>query len=146
MRAIGALLTAEESAALVAACLSKVRKPFRHGGRGPERFDCAGLILWGLQQIGRTVYDLPAYGREPFRDGLREAVIRNLGQAVPRASMRAGDVVLMAFGGEPRHIGLLAPYPHGGLMLIHTYSRVREVVAHRLDERWAGFVVEVFRP
>lgn len=145
MRVIGPPLNEHESAAFVSACLSHEGKPFRHMGRGPEKFDCAGLILWGLRHIERPVYDLPVYGREPFKDGLRETIMANLGAPVP-APYRAGDVVLMAFDGEPRHVGLLADYPHGGLMLIHTYSRVRKVVAHRLDSFWDARITEVFRP
>lgn len=145
MRAIGPLLNEKESELFVSSCLSNEGKPFRHMARGPEKFDCAGLILWGLRKIGRTVYDIPSYGREPFKDGLRDAVVANLGNPVP-APYRSGDVVLMAFDGEPRHVGLLADYPHGGLMLIHTYSRVRKVVAHRLDSFWAARITEVFRP
>lgn len=103
-------------------------------------------MLWALSAIGRPVYDLPAYGREPHRDGLRTAIERNLGPAVLSESKRAGDVVLMSFEGEPRHVGVLADYPHGGLMLIHTYSRARAVVAHRLDDRWNGYIDAVFRP
>ncbi len=146
MRTIGPAFTPEETQAFVAGCLSHVGKPFRHMGRGPSSFDCAGLALYELARLGRPIFDLDAYGREPFRDGLREAIRTNLGDSLPAAQNRAGDVVLMRFDGEPRHVGVLGDHPQGGLMLIHTYSRVRKVVAHRLDERWASYIIEAYRP
>ena len=82
MRAIGPPLTAEESAAFIAAARTQVKRrtKFRHMGRSPETgFDCAGLAQWSMKQIGRDVWDMDAYGREPHKNGLRNAMVRNLG-------------------------------------------------------------------
>lgn len=118
---------------------------FRHRGRGPAHFDCAGLILQALKDCGaHGLYDLPTYGREPHRDGLREAVRRNLGEPVSGV-WQPGDVALMAFETEPMHVALLGDYPHGGLSVIHAYAAVRRVVEHRMDATWADRVVEVYR-
>lgn len=147
-RAIGAALTPEESAAFVEAARSLVRKvKFRHHGRVPALgLDCAGEVGWCLTVIGRHWQDVRAYGREPHKDGLRQALVTNLGQPVPKQYMRAGDVPLMRFDGEPRHIGILGDHPDGSLSLIHTYSRVKMVVEHGLDDYWLGTITEVFRP
>lgn len=146
MRCIGEPLTAEESAALIAACRSQMGKPFGHMKRGPRQFDCAGLLLWAMASIGRPVNDIAVYGREPHKDGLRENMIFNLGPPVPKESMRAGDMVLMRFDGEPRHVGLLTDHPAGGLALIHTHAHIKRVSEHRLDAYWAGCITEVWRP
>jgi uncharacterized protein YijF (DUF1287 family) len=60
--------------------------------------------------------------------------------------MRAGDVVMMRFAGDPRHVGILADYPDGGFMLIHTHDTLKYVTEHRLDERRAASIVAVWRP
>lgn len=146
MRAIGPPLTAEESAALIAAVRSRFGCRFRHMAKGPKFFDCRGLVLWGLSELGRPTFDLPAYGREPHKNGMFKAICTNLGEPIPKHNMRAGDVVLMRFDGEPRHVGLLADYPDGGLSLIHTHSTLKFVTEHRLDNYWASNIVAVWRP
>lgn len=148
MRTIGPPLTAEESAALVAHCRSLVgRVRFRHMGRKPHiGLDCAGLLFWGMAQIGRPTFDLKAYGREPHKDGLRANLIRNLGPALPASEMQAGDIPLMRFDGEPRHVGLLTTLPDGRMGLIHVHAHNKVVAEHGLDDYWRGNIVEVFRP
>lgn len=147
MRAIGPPLTAEESAALEKACRSLVnRVRFRHKGRKAEiGLDCAGLLFWGMAQIGRPTIDLPAYGREPHKDGLRENLIRNLGPELPPSQMQAGDILLMRFQGEPRHVGLITQLPDGRLGIIHVHAENKVVSEHGLAD-YHGEVVAVWRP
>lgn len=145
MRAIGPAFTPEETEALIAAARSFRRIRFRHQGRNPKiGLDCAGLILAALKAVGRPTHDIKGYGREPHRNGLREAIEANLG--APVKDMKAGDVVLMRFDGDPRHVGLLAYYPEGGLSLIHTHDTLKHVTEHRLDDKRAATIVAVWRP
>lgn len=146
-RALGPPLTPDESAALVAACRSQLNVRFRHAGRKPGTgFDCAGLIAWGLLEIGKPIADRKGYGREPYRDGLRETLLANFGPPVPVEDLQAGDVALMTFAQEPRHVGLLFDHPGGGLAIVHTYGTVKRVVEHSLNAQWRGWITEVFRP
>lgn len=147
MRAIGPPVTAEESAALIEACRSLVgRVYFRHQRRDPAiGLDCAGLLVWALRHIGRTPIDLKGYGREPHKNGLRQCMEANLGPPVPRESMRAGDVPLMRFKGDPRHVGLITTLPDGRMGLIHVHSEMKYVAEHGLAGYW-GDIVAVFRP
>lgn len=149
MRAIGPLLSPEETKAFIEAARFQVKRKtkFRHMGRNPETgLDCAGLAQWAIQQIGRPVWDIAAYGTEPHKDGLRHAMWMNMGDPVPRDSIRPGDVVLMKFEGEPKHVGIIGDYPGGLLSLIHTYGTIKRVTEHRLDGMWPAAIVEVFRP
>lgn len=147
MRAIGQPLTAEESAAFIAAARRLKNVPFRHQGRNPKiGIDCAGLALVAMQSIGRPVLDIKGYGREPYRDGLEGALNDNLGPKVPKESMQAGDVVMMRFAGDPRHVGILTDYPEGGLALLHTHDTLKHVTEHRLDKRRAASITGVWRP
>ena len=148
MRAIGPTLSGQERAAFIAEARSYVSPPvrFRHQGRTRNGVDCAGLLLLSMAAIGRPIQDLSAYGREPLGNGLRAMLVANLGEPVPKADMRPGDVVLMRFRGEPTHVGLVADYIYGGLSLVHTFAQVKKVVEHRIDDEWMGHIVEVWRP
>lgn len=164
MRAIGEPLTALESAAFIRCVRSFINVPFGHQGRKPWKLDCAGLLLVAMQGKarnlpftedaigsfvqawdGRPTVDLQAYGRDPFRDGLQRVLEDNLGAAVDEPG-KPGDVVLMRFKGDPRHVGVLSTHPEGGLRLIHTDAAVRRVTEHRADTGWADFVFAVYRP
>jgi len=147
MRTIGEPLTAEESAAFIAAARSLVnRVKFRHQGRNPKTgLDCAGLPQWAMTQIGRPVWDLPAYGTEPHKDGLYGAMVQNLGAPVPLESMQAGDVILMRFHGAPRHVGIVTDLPDGRLGLLHVHAENKVVSEHGLAGYHAD-IVGVWRP
>jgi len=147
MRTIGEPLTAEESAAFIAAARSLVnRVRFRHQGRNPKTgLDCAGLAQWAMQQAGRPVWDMTAYGTEPHKDGLYQAMVRNLGEPVPIEDMRGGDVILMRFHGAPRHVGIVTQLDDGRLGLLHVHADNRIVSEHGLAGYW-GDVVAAFRP
>lgn len=130
----------------VKACRRYLGTPFKHRGRTRNGLDCAGLIVVALQDLGQKPYDLKVYGREPHKDGLRQTVVRNLGEPLKSGvEWLPGDVVLMRFVREPHHLGVFGDYPGGGLSLIHSFGEVGKVVEHRLDEKWKERVLEVYR-
>lgn len=149
-RAIGPPLTAEESAAFVAACRSFMGVRFRHQGRNPATgLDCAGMAGAAMKAIGRNFVDLAAYGREPHKDGLRRYLVANLGSPVPKESMSSADVVLMRFDGAPRHVGVITLLPDARTGMIHVHSECKCVAEHGIGgpgDRWFDCIVEVFRP
>jgi cell wall-associated NlpC family hydrolase len=146
MREIGPPLTDAERALFVTTARSYLRTPFKHQGRSAWGLDCVGLCIVALRPTGRPYFDAEAYSKHPLRQGLRAALVRNLGEPVPKESMREGDVVLMAFKGDPSHVGILTNYLHGGFALLHAFRQMGEVVEHRMDEEWIGYITEVFRP
>lgn len=148
MRAIGPPLSDKERLAFIAEARSYVSPSvrFRHQGRSRRGVDCAGLLLVSMAAIGRPIQDLASYGREPLNGGLRTMLVANLGEPVPKTSMRVGDVVMMRFLGAPTHVGLIANHPHGGLSLIHSFAQVKKVVEHGIDAEWMDHIVEVWRP
>lgn len=148
-RSIGGPLTPEESAAFIAALRTQVKRrtKFSHQGRDPNTgLDCAGLPLWAMQKIGRPVSDLVGYGREPYRNGLEGAITENLGPKVRWETMKAGDVVMMRFAGDPRHVGVLTDYPDGGLAIIHIHDTLKCATEHRLDDARRKTITAVWRP
>jgi len=147
MRTIGPPLTDAERSAFVADARTYMGVRFKHQGRSRRGLDCIGLCVVAMRALGRPVWDSPAYGTTAATQGLREALVRNLGEPIPnKEGMHEGDIALMAFVGEPSHVGIITDYPLGGFALLHTFAQVRKVVEHRMDEQWLGYIAEVFRP
>lgn len=146
MRDLGPPLSDAERTAFIAAARSYLGVRFKHQGRSRRGLDCIGLCIVSMRDVGRQPWDSPAYGTTPATQGLREGLVRNLGDPVPKVTMREGDIALMAFVGEPSHVGIVTEYPLGGFALLHTFAQVRKVVEHRMDAAWLGYITEVFRP
>lgn len=131
---------------LVAAARSYLGVPFRHRGRTRNGMDCIGLLWRAYADCGVTLKDRKVYGREPYRDGLREELQSQLGDPLEfDALWKPGDVVLIEFHGVPHHVAFFGDYLHGGLSLIHSYGDVGYVTEHRLDDAWTQRILAVFR-
>jgi hypothetical protein len=110
-----------------------IGKPFRHRGRGPRYFDCAGLVLAAYKRLGVTLPDFLLYGREPHMDGLVSHVQAALG--APVSSPQDGDVVLIRYNKEPHHVCVIGTKAYGGtqsLTMIHADGAVGRVLEQRL--------------
>ena len=108
--------------------------PFHHQARVKGvGADCAGLVIGvarALEIVGAD-FDVAAYPRTP--DGT--TLIRLLDQHMTRielAAMQGGDVVAVAFGKDPQHVGIVADYRHGGHSIIHAHSITGSVIETRL--------------
>jgi len=90
------------AAMAVRAALSRLGRPYAWGARGPDQFDCSGLVQWSYGQAGvrldRTTY-------QQINDGL----------PVLRSQVRPGDLVFPHAGHVQLAIGnnlvVEAPYP-----------------------------------
>lgn len=129
----------------IAHARSLIGTKWRHLGRSERGVDCLGLLVLSLRAAGIEVQDRAKYSREPWKDGLREALREHFGE--PVSDWQPGDIALMRWHKEqePAHVGILANYQFGGLSLIHAYSLIA-VTEHRLDEDWSRAIVEVYRP
>jgi cell wall-associated NlpC family hydrolase len=136
--------------ALVQAARNYLGVPFAHQGRAAFGMDCAGLLVLAEFDCGRVLRDVAAYGKTPWKDGLEAALVDNYGAPVT-GPIVPGDKLLMRFRREPQHIAIATDYFLGGLGIIHTRSDLARgiqrgrVVEHRLDERWASYIVRVYR-
>lgn len=129
--------------------------PFLHQGRDPAvGIDCIGLGELALGDIGVFHETNEAdYSRDPH-GGLLEARLESMfGPPFPLDQMRAGDIAVIRYGRQLRHVGIVGERSYGGiprLTLIHTDSRIGKVVEHRIDEGWMGrrrpAIGCVFRP
>lgn len=121
--------------------------PFAHRGRTRTRLDCAGLLVVVAIEYGIKVKDLRVYGREPYKDGLRNFLIANCGEPVTRPHT-INDVLLLKFPNvpEPSHLAIVTPYPvEGEFGMVHTYAALKRVVRHHLNATWQQRIVEVFQ-
>lgn len=110
-----------------------IGKPFRHRGRGPRYYDCAGLVVAAYKALGVTLPDFLLYGREPANDGLVSRVQAALGD--PVSGQQDGDVVVIRYNMEPHHVAVIGSRMYGSaeaLTLIHADGVVGRVIEQRL--------------
>ncbi len=85
------------AARIIQLALGQVGKPYVWGAKGPEQFDCSGLVSWLYAQIGIPI-PLGTAGQWP-----RMA-------PVSQAQLQSGDLVFFDIQGRGRvdHVGMLA--------------------------------------
>lgn len=138
--------------ALVSQARRYIGTPYRHRGRTARGLDCAGLPWRSYADLGVILPDLKVYGREPYKDGLVQAMIAALGEPVWRGMMPArsilqvGDVVACAFVTHPHHLGVIGDDKLYGLSMIHADGNVNKAVIEQgLDDRLLAKIVAIFR-
>lgn len=140
-------MTLRES--IVETVLGFVGTAFHHQGRVPGvGMDCAGVpvvAMWMLGLKPRT-WDVTGYPRIPDGLALKGYCDAEL-EPISRDEMRYGDVILVAWqGGPPQHLGVLVPYRHGGLSMVHAESlRHNQVIETRLEFSRAMRFVAAYR-
>ncbi len=85
------------AARIIQLALAQVGKPYVWGAKGPEQFDCSGLIAWLYAQIGIRI-PVGTAGQWPQM------------QPVTIADLQPGDLIFMDTEGAGRvtHVGMLA--------------------------------------
>lgn len=119
---------------IVAAARRHLGTPWVHQGRTPGvGLDCLGLAIVVARELGFVPadFDVNGYGRVPDGISLPAGLAEHLVQ-VPRSRMAPGDVVAVAFDADPQHVGIVVPYRHGGLAMVHAASRTGKVEETRL--------------
>lgn len=110
--------------------------PFVYGGRGPEAFDCYGLVMECARRDGVT---LPDFG---FASD-QALVAAMMGVTMPQwepVEPQAGAVVLFRVGRFVCHVGYLLD---AGRM-IHTWDKSGGVTIARLDD-WKQRIVGFYK-
>lgn len=85
-----------------------VGTPYGHRGRLPGaegRMDCVGVPIVALRRCGIDVPEPPPYG-EVMPAGLIEG-LQLYCDEVPRELAQLGDIVVMLWGDQPCHVGVL---------------------------------------
>lgn len=111
--------------------------PYHHQGRSIHGMDCAGLVVAAYDILGVTLVDLSAYGREPWKDGLRQTVEANFHKV--ERDTAPGDILLLRVRREPQHLAIVTDRG-----MIHSYASVGKVVETDIDSFWSERVVGVY--
>lgn len=77
---VGSVGGSGAAVAAVNAALSKQGAPYVWGAKGPNKFDCSGLVQWSYEQAG---IDLPASTRTQINEG----------RGVSQSQLKPGDVI-----------------------------------------------------
>ena len=130
---------------LSSAAMNYVETPFKFRGRSKRGVDCSGLLVVACADSGRMIPDRTDYGREPWNDGIEESLDELF--HVADFPLQVDDVLLMCIPGrkKPQHIAIVAPYPAGGLGIIHARSEFKAVKFHYLDPDVYSHILKVYR-
>ena len=104
--------------------LRQLGAPYVLGQRGPEKFDCSGLILFCAEH--EAIDGLPHAACELYE----------LGRAVPRWALLPGDMVCfdtVRDGDACDHVGIYL----GGNRFVHASSAKHEVTISALEDYYA---------
>lgn len=129
---------------LVSAARTLIGKPFRHRGRGPVYFDCAGMVKEAYRLCGVDLPDFRLYSREPNQNGLVEHITKALGNPINQPLI-PGDVIVVRFDIEPHHVAMVTDYRYGGLAMIHACGMNKRVIEHRLAPDHMKRITHAFR-
>ena len=141
-------------AEVVAEARRWIGTPFRHQARvRGAGCDCGGMVggiavalglvpaSWWAQTFDPA---FAGYGRQPH-GGLLESVCDQFMARIASSAADLGDVLLMRFGADPQHVGIIADYRHGGHSIVHALASVGRVVEHRLSPVWRQRAVVAYR-
>lgn len=107
---------------VVAEALSWLGTPYHHGARLKGiGVDCAGLLIGVSKALGLKPesFDITGYPALPDGKTLKRYCDEHM-LRIPTESAKPGDAVLLAWQyGPPQHLGILVPYRHGGLAMVH---------------------------
>lgn len=141
-----AIATAEfaEAPGLAPAYADLIGKPFRWGGRGPDFYDCYGLVEELSRRIGQQVPDY-------LSPQVQEHIASLIGRSIPYwqpcecgpgavATIRVRQVEEGRMKTLVSHVGMVLP--HG--KLIHAWDRAGGVCVERID-MWQCHITGFYR-
>lgn len=133
-------MKSEQINAMLAATRACIGTPFHHQGRtAGSGLDCIGLVVIGLRAAGILVRDKTDYGRRPDGKSLAEALLSH--GAVLVDAMRAGDIVLFRYDGQPQHVALAT----SDTTMIHSFAPAGKVVETSIGDYWLRRLVGIYR-
>lgn len=126
-------------AELTAAALSLVGTPFHAQGRAPGiGIDCIGVMVCVARLCGIPLTDRVDYPLRPNGE-LRAELEARLDHV--HGEPQEGDVLMMAFAGEPHHVAMLVSDGR----IVHGHVRARRCVVQTYTDYWRGVTVAAYR-
>ncbi|MFR9730693.1 NlpC/P60 family protein [Saccharopolyspora sp. MS10] len=111
---VGSLPGSGAAIEAVNAALSKQGSPYVFGAKGPEQFDCSGLVQWAFRQAGVS---LPSSTQSQISEG----------QEVSQSNMKPGDVIFFYSSGS--HDGIYI----GGGKMVHAPTEGQDVTVEVVE-------------
>lgn len=117
--------------------------PWKDGGRGPDGYDCYGIVVLAYREI--LGINLPSFASDYVttqdRKAIADVIAGRMGPWKPLVDgeERVLDAVLMTEGGVARHIGLVAAPGFVLHMVPLKDSVVEPYTTGKLRHRIAGF-------
>ncbi len=134
---------------IVRVARSYLGTPFQHQAREPGvAIDCIGVLICAAREleIRPADFDIVGYAMHPDGRSLIRMAREHM-TPIGREDMQSGDAIVLRWGREPQHFGILGDYPGGGLSIIHAYSHADgkgSVIEHRLDDSMLRYFVAAF--
>ncbi len=123
---VGGATVSGSAGSLISIASSKIGSPYVWGAKGPNSFDCSGVVYWCLNQAGvGTSYMTSSGWRNPGRF-----------KKVSMGELQAGDIVVVR-----GHVGIYA----GGGSVIDASSSNGRVVHRSLSGWWANNFITAWR-
>ena len=124
-------------AQVVQAARAWLGTPFHHQARVKVvGVDCVGLVIGVGRELGLCApdFDVPPYARTPDGASLMHQAAGLMRRLPIDSVLEPGQVIVVALGGEPQHLGILGDYRHGGLSIIHAaaFAQPGRVIETRL--------------
>lgn len=122
---------------IVAAARARRGVSYQEYGRNEHGIDCAGLLIVVAREVGILPPDFDVRGYSQRPDGtLLDHLAPHMGPRLNKATMRAGDAIVIETDEHPQHLGILASYKgrYDVLSIIHASNdpRYMRVVDMRL--------------
>lgn len=122
-----------QRAALIAAALGQVGKPYVWGATGPDSFDCSGLVQWAYRQAGVL---MPRTAAEQFLTGTH----------IPLSAAAPGDLLFWTYDpNDPTFVDHVAIYLGNGMMVVAPHTGLNVEVVPVPTDNMAGVVRVVLR-
>lgn len=125
--------------ALVECARGMIGTPFLHRGRTSAGLDCAGLVIVAWRKATGRTEDVLDYPERP-NDGVVSARASSFAERIRIEDAGPGDVLIMRFGGESSHLGILTDDS-----VIHSSRPYRGVVEQKLTSAIRKHVVAGYR-
>lgn len=110
-----------------------VGKQFKYGGRGPEFYDCYGIILEGMRRLGVKEEDLPPDFESPSDLKIIAKLVGDLKKNIWRkqedTEVGEGSVLLLKTNGMTTHVG----FHLGGNYFLHAWEGDKMVMIERIS-------------
>lgn len=120
--------------------------PYQHQGRiKGQNVDCVGLLIKVREVLFGVEDRWPInYSRYPQNWNLKHQFDTEL-IPIDFTDAKIADVVLISYGVEPSHVGILTDYSEKSFGLIHGHNKQERVVEHRLSNSWISKIVQTYR-